>query len=73
MQEYHESFETKEENRVPIWRKAAITIDEAAEYSNIGKQTLKEIISQKGCPFVFRVGRKRLIKRVLFDEYINQL
>ena len=73
MQEHNEAIEIEEKMVVPIWRKIALTIDEAVAYSNIGKQTLKEIVDRKGCPFVFRIGRKRLIKRMLFDEYINQL
>ena len=60
---------TKEE--VPIYHKLTLTLPEAAEYSNIGINRLSMLISEPGCPFALFVGNKRLIKRKLFDEYIN--
>lgn len=58
-------------NEVPIWFKSNLTIEEAAAYSNIGVNTLYEMTSQENCPFVLWIGRKRLIKRKKFDEYIE--
>ena len=31
-----------DENKIPIWEKANLTINEAAEYFNIGKNKLRE-------------------------------
>ena len=59
--------------QVPIWNKAALTLEEAADYSNIGINKLREITNDPKCKFVFWVGRKRLIKREPFDEYIRGL
>ena len=56
---------------IPIWEKLTLTIDEAAEYSNIGICKLNEIAKQPNCPFVLYVGRKKLIKRKEFEKYIN--
>lgn len=56
---------------VPIWHKAALTIDEAAAYSNIGRNQLRWMISAPECPFVLTIGKKKLIKRELFDEFIR--
>ena len=56
---------------VPIWQKTCITVEEAAEYSNIGINKLSELIKKPNCPFVLYVGHKRLIKRKEFDEYIS--
>lgn len=57
--------------QVPIYQKLNLTIKEAAEYSNIGINRIAEMISDEDCSFVLFVGRKRLIKREKFEEYIN--
>jgi len=58
---------------VPIWEKANLTLEEAAAYSGIGVNKLRELTSDKNCQFVLWVGNKRLIKRRLFDRYIEQM
>ena len=58
---------------VPIWEKSALTVQEAAAYSNIGEHKIRELTDSDGCPFVLWVGRKRLIKRVQFDEFLKKL
>ncbi|HCW74720.1 MAG TPA: transposase [Clostridiaceae bacterium] len=57
---------------VPIWEKTTLTIEEAAALSNIGEHKLREITDDEDCPFVLWVGRKRLIKKRLFLEYIEK-
>ena len=57
---------------IPIWEKANLTLEEAAAYSGIGTGKLREITNDKNCNFVLLVGRKGLIKRRLFDKYIEQ-
>ena len=37
---------------VPIWEKSNLTIEEAAEYSNIGQNKLRELTSDEYCPFM---------------------
>lgn len=56
---------------VPIWEKSNLTVEEAAAYSGIGINKLKEITNEDDCPFVLWVGKKRLIKRKKFDNYIE--
>ena len=58
---------------IPIWEKANLTLEEAAAYSGIGMGKLREITNDKDCNFVLWVGNKRLIKKRLFDKYIEQL
>lgn len=58
---------------VPIRYKANLTIDEAVEYSGISRAGLLKMINQNDCPFVIRLGHRRLIKRRAFDEYIAKL
>lgn len=56
---------------IPIWEKACITIEEAAAYSNIGINKIDELAKTPKCPFVLYVGRKKLIKRKEFEQYIS--
>ena len=57
---------------VPIWEKSNLNLEEAAAYSGIGINKLRELTNDKNCSFVLWVGKKRLIKRRLFDQYIEQ-
>jgi excisionase family DNA binding protein len=59
--------------KVPIYHKQNLTLEEAAEYSNIGINRLTMLIKNPHCNFVLHVGNKRLIKRKLFDEFIEQV
>lgn len=56
---------------VPIYQKLNLTLKEAAEYSNIGINRLTRMVSEPDCPFALFVGSKKLIKRQIFDDYIN--
>lgn len=57
---------------VPIWEKSNLTLEEAAAYSGIGINKLRDLTSGQNCQFVLWVGSKRLIKRRLFDKFIEQ-
>ena len=59
-------------HNVPIWEKINLTIKEAAEYSNIGETKIRELLHDKGCPFLLKNGNKHLIKRKEFEKYINE-
>lgn len=56
---------------IPVWEKASLSIVEAAGYSGIGQTKLRQLVSREDCPFALWVGRKCLIKRKQFDEYLN--
>ncbi len=58
--------------QIPIWEKSNLTLEEAAAYSNIGVNKLREITNGKDCSFVLWCGNKRLIKRKLLDEYLEK-
>ena len=53
--------------------KANLTLEEAAAYSGIGTGKLREITNDRNCNFVLWVGNKRLIKKRLFDKFIEQV
>ncbi len=57
---------------IPIWEKSNLSLEEAAAYTGIGVNKLRELTNEKNCRFVLWVGSKRLIKRRLFDQYIEQ-
>ena len=55
---------------IPIWEKSNLTLEEAAAYSGIGVNKLRDLTNNNSCPFVLWEGAKRLIKRRKFDEFI---
>ena len=57
---------------IPIWEKSNLSLEEAAAYSGIGINKLREITNEDRCKFVLWVGNKRLIKPRLFDQFIEQ-
>ncbi len=57
---------------VPIWEKSNLTLEEAAAYTGIGVNKIREISNNDNCPFILWVGNKRLIKRKKFDEYVER-
>ena len=60
-------------NIVPIHLKLALTVPEAAAYSNIGINKISTMLNETDCPFVLHVGiGKKLVKRREFVEYISK-
>lgn len=56
---------------VPIHEKVTLTTKETAEYSNIGINKIDEMLRTPNCPFVLFVGKKKLVKRKEFEEFIS--
>ena len=67
-----QNTEKKRKFDIPIWRKANLSIEEAAAYSGIGMAKLYEMTESEDCPFVLWIGSRRMIKRKAFDEYIER-
>ena len=57
--------------KVPIHQKIALTIKEAAQYSNLGINKIDQMLRTPNCPFVLFVGTKKLVKRKEFEEFIH--
>ena len=57
---------------MPIWEKSNLTVEETAAYSGIGINKIKELSNSDNCPFVLWVGNKRMIKRRIFDAYVEK-
>ena len=56
---------------VPICSKFVLSQKEAAVYSNIGLNKIDELMRKPDCPFVLYVGKKRLVKRIPFENYLS--
>lgn len=48
-----------------------LTVNEAAKYYHIGRNTIRRLSDKKDCPFVLWVGNKRMIKCEQFDEFLK--
>ena len=62
---------SKESSTVPIFVKAHLTVEEAAAYSGIGQHKIRELAKRDDADFALYCGRKLLIKRKRFDDYID--
>lgn len=63
---------TKAKPRVAIENKSLLTLDEAAAYSGIGINRLRQLTDDEDCDFVLWIGSHRKIKRQKLDEFINE-
>jgi excisionase family DNA binding protein len=61
------------ERTLSIAEKSLLTLEEAAEYFNIGTNKIRELTGDAHCPYVLWNGNKRLIKRKPFEEYLYGL
>ena len=58
---------------IPVWKKYALSIPEAAKYFGIGEKRLYQVIEQhQGANFILEVGSHVKIKRELFGRFIDQ-
>ena len=58
-------------NEVKISEKVLLTIVEANAYSGIGLNKLRELTNDPRCPFVFYVGKRKMIKRKAFEAFLD--
>lgn len=55
---------------VRIAEKVILSLNEAAAYTGIGVNKLRQLSDAPNCDFVLYVGSRRTIKRKLFEEYL---
>lgn len=61
-----------ETNKVPLWEKYNLTIQEASAYFGIGESKLRRIVGDNpNADYLLANGIKVLIKRKLFEEFID--
>ncbi len=63
--------EKRKRNTIPLCEKVLLTIDEAAEYTGIGMQKLRDISNDERCEFVLWNGSKRMFKRKKLESYLD--
>ena len=63
----------RKRNEVPLWHKTLLTLEEAAEYTGLGLQKLRDISDHDECKFVLWNGRKRLFLIVILEEYLEKV
>ena len=59
------------DSNLPIDRKYLLSIPEAAEYTNIGQNKINELLKEPRCSFVLFVGKKKLVKRTEFENWLS--
>lgn len=64
---------SKNEKTVEIKDKLNLTIAEAAAYSGISERVLRDRISENNYDFILKNGTKTLIKRKLFEKYLESV
>ena len=67
--EVADSNERKEGRAIGVV-KLGITIDEAAEISGIGRNTMRKLVEWEKLP-VLKVGRKTIIRTDTLEEFMN--
>lgn len=63
----------EQKETVPISQKILLTIKEAAEYSGISERVWRDRLSEGEYNFVLKNGTKTLIKRRLFEKYLESV
>lgn len=63
----------KQKETVPIPQKVLLTVEEAAEYSGISERVWRDRLSEGEYNFVLKNGTKTLIKRRLFEKYLESV
>lgn len=60
-------------NEVPLWKKYALTLSEAARYFGIGERKLQQIAEEnQDSGIVIYNGVKLLFKREKFSEWLDE-
>ncbi len=57
--------------RVAICQKYLLTLEEAALYTGIGINKLREMSNGENCDFVVWNGSRRMLKRKKLEEFLN--
>lgn len=57
---------------IPYWEKYMLTLREAAEYFHISEKKMRQIVDENmDANFLLTSGNRIMIKRKLFEEYLN--
>lgn len=56
---------------VPIAQKRLLTLEEAAEYTGLGINKLRDMSNDEHCDFVLWNGARRMLKRTKLEAYLD--
>ena len=68
---YRVLLEKRKEN-APFWEKKVLTVEEAAEYTGIGRTKIRQIIMKGDCPFAVTNGVQVCVIRDKFIDYLDK-
>lgn len=57
---------------IPLESKPLLTLKEAALYTGIGINKLRDMSNERNCDYVLFVGRKRMFKREALLRFLEQ-
>lgn len=58
--------------KTPIWQKTTLTLEEAASFTGIGINKLRDLSNTENCDFVLWNGSKRLLKREKLEAFLER-
>lgn len=60
--------------KIPIWQKFTLSIEEAAIYFRIGENKMRQIVNEnRNADFILWNGNRPQIKRKKFEEIVNSM
>lgn len=59
------------QKEIEISKKCLLTLEEAASYTGIGINKLRELSNRETCNFVLWNGTRRMLKREKLESYLN--
>ena len=62
----------KHNQNVPLQKKYTLTVEEAAEYTGIGRTKIRQIIMRGDCPFAVTNGVQVCVIRDKFIDYLDK-
>lgn len=61
-------------NRVPVWERYALTVNDAVSYFGIGEKTLRRLAKEYiDDGFIIQNGAKVLFKRKKFEQFLDTI
>lgn len=63
-------------NEIPMWKKFLLTVKEASVYFNIGENKMHRIVNDyvdSDYKFVVQNGARNMIKRQMFEKFLNEI
>lgn len=60
--------------RVPLWEKYTLTINEATQYFNIGEKKIRMLVDDDPtADYLMTNGSRIMIKRKMFEQFIDSI